>query len=94
MLPRIARILFGLEEVAARMLFETERPKVLMSDPEKGNLGLPSGEFENGDLRSPSAGCRRASGPFFTALTFFVHFWVKPKMHVPFRFEIEWSYQK
>ena len=34
---------FGLEEVAARMLFEAERPKFLMF--ERGNLGLPS-EFE------------------------------------------------
>jgi hypothetical protein len=32
--------------VAARTLSEAKRLKFLMFDPEKGNLRLPSGEFE------------------------------------------------
>ena len=36
----------GLEEVVARTLSKAERLKFLMFDPDKGNLRLPSGEFE------------------------------------------------
>ena len=37
---------FALEETTARTISEVKRPKFLMSDPDRGNLRLPSGEFE------------------------------------------------
>jgi hypothetical protein len=55
------------------MLFGAERPKFLMSKRKR--------------VLEISVERRRASGHFFTALIFLVHFWIKPKMHIPLRKE-------
>jgi hypothetical protein len=72
---RLSETPLGLEEGAARMLFEAERPKFLMSEREQ--------------VREILVERRRVSGHFFTALIFLVHFWIKPKMHIPFRKEAQ-----
>jgi hypothetical protein len=49
-----------------------------LSDPDNGNLRLPVGR-----VRRISAWPEQRSGIFFTAVIFFVHFCIQPKMHIP-----------